>query len=153
MCWYQAFVLWLPLMICHCYIVWIFSCMKNPGFGCRRCLRNARPIDGKPCVNDQLADGKLDVVDNFVYLLDRICAGGGCELATIKRYRPALGKFTKLFPFKQVVKCITAVPEAQCFIHLNIGPSDTHDWRAVKEQCSYGFATSRKNNVSAQILF
>ena len=27
-------------------------------------------IDGRPCVEVQLADGKLDVVDNFVYLGD-----------------------------------------------------------------------------------
>ena len=35
----------------------------------------------------QLGDGKLDVVDNFVYIGDCICLGGGCELATIKRCR------------------------------------------------------------------
>ena len=59
-------------------------------------LDNARAIDGRPCVEIQLANGKLDVVDNFVYLGDCICPGGGCELATIKRCRSAWGKFTEL---------------------------------------------------------
>ena len=39
-------------------------------FRCRRCLSSAQAIDGRPCVEVQLADGKLDVVDNFVYLGD-----------------------------------------------------------------------------------
>ena len=61
--------------------------VKGPDFRCRRCLGNARAIDGRPCVEVQLADGKLGVVDNFVYIGDCICPGGGCELATIKRCR------------------------------------------------------------------
>ena len=44
------------------------SLFEDPDFSCRRCLGNARPIDGRPCVEVQLAEGKLDVVDNFVYL-------------------------------------------------------------------------------------
>ena len=59
--------------------------VEDPDFRCRRCLGNARAINGRPCVEAQLADGKLDVVDNFVYLGDCICPGGACELATIKR--------------------------------------------------------------------
>ena len=50
------------------------------------------------CVEVQLADGKLDVVANFVYLSDCICPGGGCELATTKRCRSAWGKFRELLP-------------------------------------------------------
>ena len=54
--------------------------VEDPDFRCRRCLGNARAIDGRPCVEVQLADRKLDVVNNFVYLGDCICPGGGCEL-------------------------------------------------------------------------
>ena len=63
---------------------------------CRRCLGNAWVIDGRPCVEVQLADGKLDVVDNFVYLGDCICRDGCCELATIKRCHSAWGNLRKL---------------------------------------------------------
>ena len=55
-------------------------------------------IDGRPCVEIQLADRKLDVVDNFVYLGGCICPGGGCELATTKRCHSAWGKFRELLP-------------------------------------------------------
>ena len=40
--------------------------VEDPDFGCRRCLGNAQAIDGRPCADVQLADGKLDVLDNFV---------------------------------------------------------------------------------------
>ena len=72
--------------------------VEDPVFRCRRCLGNVQAIDGRPCVEVQLADGKLDLVDNFVYLGDFICLGGGCELATIKRYHSAWGKFRELLP-------------------------------------------------------
>ena len=55
--------------------------VEDPDFRCRRCLGNARAIDGKPCVEVQLADGKFDVVDNFVYHGDCIGPGpGGSKL-------------------------------------------------------------------------
>ena len=41
--------------------------VKDPDFRCR-CLGNAWAIDEKPCAKVQLAEGKIDVVDNFVYL-------------------------------------------------------------------------------------
>ena len=72
--------------------------VEDPDSWCWRHLGNAPAIDGKPCVEVQLADGKLDVVDNFVYLGDCICPGGGCELASIKRYCSALGKFREPLP-------------------------------------------------------
>ena len=70
--------------------------VEDLDFRCRRCLSNAQAIDRRPCVEVQLADGKLDVVVNFNYLGDFICLGGGCELATIKRCRFARGKFREL---------------------------------------------------------
>ena len=52
--------------------------VKDPNFRCGRCLGNARAIDRRPCVEVQLADRKIDVVDNFVYLGDCICLGEDC---------------------------------------------------------------------------
>ena len=72
--------------------------VEDPDLRCRRCLGNARAIHGKPCVEIQLSDGNLDVVDNFVYLGECIYPAGGCELATIKRHRSAWGKFRELSP-------------------------------------------------------
>ena len=39
--------------------------VKDPDFRCKRCFGNAWAIDGKPCVEVQLSDGKLDVVVNI----------------------------------------------------------------------------------------
>ena len=72
--------------------------IEDPDLRRRRCLGNARAIDGRPCVEVQLADGKLDVVDSFVYLGDSICPGGSFELANIKRRHSARGKFSELLP-------------------------------------------------------
>ena len=72
--------------------------VKDPDFRCRRCLGNAWAIDGRPCVEVQLVDGKLEVVGSFVYLSDCICPDGGCELATIKRCHSTWGKFRELLP-------------------------------------------------------
>ena len=44
--------------------------VKDPDFRCRRCLGNAQAIDERPCAKVQLAEGKIDVADNFVYLGD-----------------------------------------------------------------------------------
>ena len=63
------------------------------------CLGHAWAIDGRPYVEVQLADGKLDVVDNFVYLGNCISLAGGCELVTIKRCCSAWEKFRELLPF------------------------------------------------------
>ena len=73
---------------------WVHKkCSNNPGrvvedlnFRCRRCLGNGGAIDGRPCVEVQLADGKLNVVDNFVYLGDRICPGGGYPCLLLKQF-------------------------------------------------------------------
>ena len=72
--------------------------IEDPDFRCRRCLGNARAIDGRPCAEVQLADGRLDVVDNFVYLGDSICPGGSFELANIKRCHSACGKISEPLP-------------------------------------------------------
>ena len=72
--------------------------VENPDFRCRRYLGNTLAIDGRPCVEVQLGDGKLDVVDKFVYLGDCICPGGGCELSTIKTCCSAWGEFRELLP-------------------------------------------------------
>ena len=79
---------------------WVHKkCFDIPGrivedsyFRCRRCLVNAQTIDERPCVEVQLADGQLDVVDNFGFLGDCICPVGGCELTTTKRLCSSWGK-------------------------------------------------------------
>ena len=53
--------------------------VQDSDFRCRRGLGSAQAIDGRPCVQVQLADGKPGVVDNFVYLGDCFCLSGGCE--------------------------------------------------------------------------
>ena len=45
-----------------------------------------------------MQDNKLDVVDSFCYLGDRIGAGGGCDLRVVMRVRSAWGKFRELLP-------------------------------------------------------
>ena len=57
--------------------------VEDSDFRCSRCICNAQAFDGRSSVEAQPADGKLDVVDNFVYLDNCICPGGGCELATV----------------------------------------------------------------------
>ena len=65
------------------------KCSDIPGrFYVVSCF-NARAIDGRPCVEVQLAAAKLAGVGNFVYLGD---------LATIKRSRSVWGKFRELLP-------------------------------------------------------
>ena len=57
-------------IFCSACLFWVQKKCSDPDFRCRRCLGNAQATDGRPCVEVQLADGKLDVVDNFVYLRD-----------------------------------------------------------------------------------
>ena len=132
--------------------------VEDPDFRCRRCLGNVRTTDGRPCVEVQLGDEKLDVVDNFVHLGKCVCPGGCCELATIKRCRSDGENLENSYPWllvkhfleTHVVKCITAVSEGRCFIHQNVVPSDKKTrniWNVVKEQCCHDCATSRKNNM------
>ena len=66
--------------------------VEDPDIRCDRCLGNARPINGRPCVEVHRADGKIDVVTNFVYLGDCICPGGGCKFNTVMRYHSVWGK-------------------------------------------------------------
>ena len=44
--------------------------VEDPDFRCRRCLGKSKETDERNCVEVQLDDGKLDAVDNFVYLGD-----------------------------------------------------------------------------------
>ena len=70
--------------------------VEDPDFRYRRCLGNAGAIDERPCIEVQLADNKPDEVENFVYLGDCNCPGGGCDLPTIKRCCSELGRFREL---------------------------------------------------------
>ena len=70
--------------------------VEDPDFRCRKSLGKAWTVDGRPCAEFQLADEKLDVVDNFVYPGDCICPGGDRELVTIQRCHSARGNFREL---------------------------------------------------------
>ena len=52
--------------------------VEDPNFRCGMCLGNARATDRRPCVEVQLADRKVNVVDNFVYLGDFNCLDEDC---------------------------------------------------------------------------
>ena len=57
-----------------------------------------RPVDGRHEKYVTLEGIQLDLVELFHYPGDKICPGGGCELATIARTRSAWGKLCELFP-------------------------------------------------------
>ena len=59
--------------------------VEDPNFKCRRCLGNARPIGARPAVELKVGDDVLDIVNDFCYLGDIICAGDGCERAIVTR--------------------------------------------------------------------
>ena len=57
-----------------------------------------RLVDGRPEKHVTLEGIKLDVVEPFQYLADKICPGGGYELAKIVRTRVSWEKFHELLP-------------------------------------------------------
>ena len=70
----------------------------NPDYRCARYMGNARPIDGRPKNEVQVAPDKLEVVASFCYLGDMLSAGGGCEIAVTTRVKTAWKKFRELLP-------------------------------------------------------
>ena len=71
---------------------------EDPNYRCGRCRGTARPIDVRPATEFKVGDEVVDVVDNFCYLGDTMCAGGGCSRAITTRVRCAWGKFRELLP-------------------------------------------------------
>ena len=57
-----------------------------------------KPVDGRPGKHVTFEGIHTDVVESFRYLLDEICPGGGCELATIAQTRAAWGECPELLP-------------------------------------------------------
>ena len=51
-----------------------------------------RPVDRRLEKNVTLESIQLDAVEFFRYLEDKICPGGGCELAKISQKRAAWGE-------------------------------------------------------------
>ena len=72
--------------------------IEDPSFRCGRCLGSARPIDARPATEFRIGEEVVDVVDNFCYLGDTLCAGGGCSRAITTHVRCAWGKFRELLP-------------------------------------------------------
>ena len=79
------------------------STIKGPltsdlNFRCARCLGTARPVDGRLVRKVMIGDVKLEVVPEFCYLENMLSADGGCELASITRFKRAWAKFHQLLP-------------------------------------------------------
>ena len=93
-------------IFCPGCVHWVHKrCSKISGrlkpdleFRCSRCCGTARPIAGRPCDSISVNEQSVEVVDTFCYFGDTICAGGGCEAATITRVQTAWGKFKELLP-------------------------------------------------------
>ena len=85
---------------------WIHK--KCSGFKCRlkadlkyrykRCMGICRQFDGRPEKHVTFEGIQLDVMELFRYLGDKICSGGGCELARIAPTRTSWGNFLELLP-------------------------------------------------------
>ena len=60
---------------------------EGPDLKFRRCLGNAQAIAGRSCVAVHLANGKLDVVENFVYLGDMCVCVCVCVCVFISVHR------------------------------------------------------------------
>ena len=76
----------------------------------KRYTRLCKPVDDRPEKHLTLEGIQLDTVEPFCYLGDKICPGGGCELATIARTRAAWGKFCELLP----LLTFTTISLARC---------------------------------------
>ena len=70
----------------------------DPNYKCKRCLGQARPLDGRPYNEVMVDNDPLEVVDSFCYLGDMLSAGGGCELSSTVRVKSAWKKFRELLP-------------------------------------------------------
>ena len=100
--------------------------VEDPDFRCRRCVGNAQAINRRPCVEVQLADGKLDVVDNFVYV------GVQVEVVNLLLLKDAALHGEKLENcYLLTCKAISLNIRGQIYnscvrgrIHQNVGPSD-----------------------------
>ena len=75
-----------------------FKCRvkADPKYRCKRCMGICRQLDGRPEKHVTLEGIQLYVMELFRYLGDKICSGGGCELATIAPTRTAWGNFLEL---------------------------------------------------------
>ena len=65
------------------------NALESKDFRCTRCLRKARPIDGRLVKEVQVDDETVEAVPEFCYLGDMLSAGGGCELAAVTHCKSA----------------------------------------------------------------
>ena len=89
----------------------------------------ARPIEGRPQKEMQVAPGKLEVVSSFCYLGDMLSAGRGCEIAVTTRVKVAWKKFRELLEvltssnlsYKTMAMYTAFVCEALSFMPVKLG--------------------------------
>ena len=101
----------------------------NPDYRCARCMGYARPIEGRPQKEMQVAPGKLEVVSSFCYLGDMLSAGRGCEIAVTTRVKMAWKKFRELLEvltfsnlsYKTVAMCTAFVCEVLSSMPVKLG--------------------------------
>ena len=78
----------------------------TPDYVCRRCLDQARPIDGRPITQVEV-DGRLfDVEASFCYLGDMLCTGGGCAFPIATRFY-YMGKVQETTSNTDFKACVT----------------------------------------------
>ena len=65
---------------------------------CKRCIGQARPVDGRPMIEVTVGREMLEVMPSFCHILDCLSSGGGCELDSITRCCVAWRKFNELLP-------------------------------------------------------
>ena len=82
----------------HKKLSWLQQLTPNPDYRCARCIRNVRPIYGRPQSEVHVRPDKLEVVASFCYLGDMLSAGRGCEITVTIRVKTAWKKFRELLP-------------------------------------------------------
>ena len=97
-------------------------------YGCTRCQRTARPLNGRPQREVQVGPDKLEVVASFCYLGDMLSAAGVCELSITTHVKTAWKKFKELKPVlsschlsRHVAVCTARVCGGQCSMPVKLG--------------------------------
>ena len=85
------------VVFCGGYLSWIRkkcngikgSLCRDPDFSCAGCLEKVRPLGGRLVKEILVDDEKVEAVQEFCYLGDKLFAGRGCELAAVTHSKSA----------------------------------------------------------------